>query len=85
MLLLAADDGYLKGQAVVVGGESAISQKAEGFISGVNLYGSSNEHSAIRLSGEDRYQTNSNVNEWGCFGCGNDMEEYCICVWRKTL
>lgn len=39
MLLLAADDGYLKGQAVVVGGESAISQKAEGFISGVNLYG----------------------------------------------
>lgn len=70
MLLSAADDGCLKGQAVVVGGESAISQKAEGFISGVNLYGSSNEHSAIRLSGEDRYQTNSNVNEWAVSNAG---------------
>ncbi len=70
MLLSAADSGFMKGQAVVVGGETAVSQKAEGFISGINLYGSSNEHSAIRLSGADRYQTNSNVNEWAISNAG---------------
>lgn len=69
MLLELAQNGLFAGTAVLAGGDTVISQRAEGFISGLNRYGSSADRT-IRLSGETRYDTNAAVNVWAVENAG---------------